>query len=39
VEVAFHKTLTGYDTDSQPNASNPATPPADFLRLTYGVVF
>jgi len=36
-EVAFHKTLSGYDTSSGQTA--PGTPPADFFRLTYGVVF
>jgi hypothetical protein len=35
-EVAFHKTLTGYDTSG---LTAPGTPAADFLRLTYGVVF
>jgi len=35
-EVAFHKTLTGTDTSGQ---AAPGTPAADFLRLTYGVVF
>lgn len=38
-EVAFHKTLSAYDTNAQPTVGNPATPPADFVRLTYGVVF
>jgi hypothetical protein len=38
-ELAFHKTLSPYDTNAQPTVGNPATPPADFLRLTYGVVF
>lgn len=38
-EVAFHKTLSGYDTNTLPGIGNPATPPADFVRLTYGVVF
>ena len=38
-EVAFHKTLTGTGSDLQPAPYSPATPPADFLRLTYGVVF
>jgi Outer membrane protein beta-barrel domain len=38
-EVAFHKTLSGYDTNAQPMVGSPATPPADFVRLTYGVVF
>jgi hypothetical protein len=35
-EAAFHKTLSGYDTRYQ---TAPGTPPADFVRLTYGVVF
>ena len=38
-EVAFHKTLGGYDTTTAPSSYAPATPPAGFLRLTYGVVF
>jgi hypothetical protein len=38
-ELAFHKTLSGYDTNTLPDVGNPATPPADFFRLTYGVVF
>ena len=38
-EVAFHKTLGGYSSGDQPAPDGPATPPADFLRLTYGVVF
>jgi hypothetical protein len=37
-EVAFHKTLTDTGT-TEPTAYSPATPPADFLRLTYGIVF
>ena len=39
VEIAFHKTLTGISDSVQPTAYAPAAPPADFLRLTYGVVF
>jgi hypothetical protein len=38
-ELAFHKTLSAYDTNAQPTVGNPAAPPADFVRLTYGVVF
>ncbi|MDR3669624.1 MAG: outer membrane beta-barrel protein [Holophaga sp.] len=38
-EVAFHKTLTGDATSTQPTSDSPGTPPADFFRLTYGVVF
>ena len=38
-EVAFHKTLSSYDTNAQPTVGDPATPPADFLRLTYGIIF
>jgi len=39
VELAFHKTLSGYDTNTLPDLGNPGLPPADFFRLTYGVVF
>jgi hypothetical protein len=38
-EIAYHKTLTGDSTSTQPTSYSPGTPPADFLRLTYGVVF
>jgi len=38
-EIAFHKTLTGISDSAQPPAYAPAASPADFLRLTYGVVF
>jgi len=39
VEVAFHKTLSGYSAPTQPATVSPGTPPADFLRVTYGFVF
>ncbi len=39
VEVAFHRTLNGNAGNDQPDPYTPATPPADFLRLTYGIVF
>jgi hypothetical protein len=39
VEVAYHKTLSGYNTTNQPTSDSPGTPPADFLRFTYGFVF
>ena len=40
VEIAFHKTLSYHnDTSIQPTPSAPATPPADFLRVGYGLVF
>jgi hypothetical protein len=38
-ELAFHKTLTGYNSSSQAPAQSPATPAADFIRATYGVIF
>lgn len=39
VEVAYHKTLTDTAMGSQPSGGNPATPPADFLRFSYGFIF
>jgi hypothetical protein len=39
VEVAYHKTLTDTATSSQPTSFDPATPAADFVRMTYGNVF
>ena len=40
IEIAFHKTLSySNNTDIQPTPASPATPPADFLRVGYGLVF
>jgi hypothetical protein len=38
-ELAFHKTLTDDATNVQPANGTPGTPPADFVRMSYGFIF